>query len=142
LTPESDAPEGQTWHTYPPVEMPSVDGVVAALTRPETWPDYAIELGRFTPLRRGGLHGQVFEIDVAAGTESGRPIFTRGYVTITRLVTPDDPEALRADFDELETGLARYGRTNRAPSPRTASRSSDSISPRTRATSWAPATTG
>jgi hypothetical protein len=110
LTPESDAPEGQTWHTYPPVEMPSVDGVVAALTRPETWPDYAIELGRFTPLRRGGLHGQVFEIDVAAGTESGRPIFTRGYVTITRLVTPDDPEALRADFDELETGLARYGK--------------------------------
>jgi len=30
-------------------------------------------------------------------------------VTITRLVTPDDPEALRVYFDELETGLARYG---------------------------------
>jgi hypothetical protein len=86
-----------------------VEGVVGALTRPETWPDYASELGRFTPLRPGGLAGQTFEIEVAAGTESGRPIFTRGYVTITQLVTPDDPEALRAYFDALEAGLARYG---------------------------------
>jgi hypothetical protein len=109
LTPESAPPEQQMWHTYPPVEMPSIEGVVGALTRPETWPDYASELGRFTPLRPGGLDGQTFEIEVAAGTESGRPIFTRGYVTITRLVTPDDPDALRAYFDELEAGLARYG---------------------------------
>ena len=46
---------------------------IGALTRPETWPDYASELGRFTPLRPGGLAGQTFEIEVAAGTESGRP---------------------------------------------------------------------
>ena len=46
---------------------------------------------------------------MAAGTESGRPIFTRGYVTITRLVTPDDPDALRTYFEELEAGLAEYG---------------------------------
>jgi hypothetical protein len=109
LTPETAPPEHQTWHTYAPVEMPSVEGVVGALTRPETWPDYASELGRFTPLRAGGLLGQTFEIEVAAGTETGRPIFTRGYVTITRLVTPDDPEALREYFDEVEDGLARYG---------------------------------
>ncbi|MBV9811079.1 MAG: hypothetical protein JO286_28215 [Solirubrobacterales bacterium] len=109
LTPESAPPEQQTWHTYPPVEMPSVDGVVGALTRPETWPDYASEIGRFTPLRPGGLGGQTFEIEVAAGTESGLPIFTRGYITITRLATPDDPEALRDYFEELESGLARYG---------------------------------
>ena len=109
LTPASGPPDSQMWHTYPPVEMPSVEGVVGALTRPETWPDYASELGRFTPLRPGGLAGQTFEIEVAAGTESGRPIFTRGYVTITQLVTPDDPDALRAYFDELEAGLARYG---------------------------------
>ncbi len=109
LTPESAPPEQQMWHTYPPVEMPSVERVVDALTRPETWPDYASELGRFTPLRAGGLNGQTFEIEVAAGTEWGRPIFTRGYVTITRLVTPDDPDALHAYFDELEAGLARYG---------------------------------
>lgn len=109
LTPESAPPEEQTWHTYPPVEMPSVEGVIGALTRPETWPDYASELGRFTPLRARGLDGQTFEIEVMAGTESRLPIFTRGYVTITRLVTPDDPDALRTYFEELESGLARYG---------------------------------
>lgn len=109
LTPESAAPERQTWHTYPPVEMPSAEAVVDALTRPETWPDYASELGRFTPLRAGGLGGQMFEIDVAAGTEPGRPIFTRGYVTITELVTSEDPDRLRTYFGELEDGLARYG---------------------------------
>lgn len=109
LTPESGPPERQTWHTYPPVAMPSAQRVVDALTRPETWPDYASEIGRFTPLRAGGLAGQTFEIEVAAGTESGRPIFTRGYVTITTLVTSEDPAALRAYFDAVEDGLARSG---------------------------------
>lgn len=109
LTPESAPPEEQTWHTYPPVRMPSAAAVIEALTRVETWPDYASEIGRFTPLRAGGLNGQTFEIEVAAGTDSGRPIFTRGYVTITALVTPDDPEALAAWFAALEDGLARYG---------------------------------
>jgi hypothetical protein len=110
LTPESAPLEEQTWHTYPPVRMPSAAGTVDALTRVETWPDYASEIGRFTPLRAGGLDGQTFEIEVAAGTDSGRPIFTRGYVTITTLVTPDDPEALAAYFAALEDGLARYGK--------------------------------
>jgi hypothetical protein len=109
LTPESVPLEEQVWHTYPAVEMPSAEAVIGALTAPETWPDYASEIGRFTPLRPGGLPDQTFEIEVAAGTASGRPIFTRGYVTITKLVTPDDPAALRAYFDELEEGLARYG---------------------------------
>jgi hypothetical protein len=109
LTPERAPKEEQVWHTYPPVEMPSVEAVLGALTRPETWPDYASEIGRFTPLREGGLPGQTFEIEVAAGTDSGRPVFTRGYVTITTLVTPDDPEALERWFAELEDGLARYG---------------------------------
>lgn len=108
LTPESTAPERQTWHTYPAVRMPSAEAVVDGLTRPETWPDYASEIGRFTPLRPGGLLGQTFEIEVAAGTQAGLPVFTRGYVTITTLVTPDDP-ALRAWVDALEDGLARYG---------------------------------
>jgi hypothetical protein len=110
LTPESGPPEEQVWHTYPPVEMPSAEAVIGALTRPETWPDYASEIGRFTPLRPGGLLDQTFEIEVAAGTESGRPMFTRGYVTITKLVTPDDPEALAAWFEALEDGMARYGK--------------------------------
>ena len=109
LTPEAAAPEKLVWHTYPPVEMPSAEAVIAALTRPETWPDYASEIGRFTPLRAGGLAGQTFEIEVAAGTGAGLPIFTRGYVTITELVTPADPAALKAWFDALELGLATYG---------------------------------
>ena len=109
LTPESAPAEQQVWHTYPPVEMPSAEAVIAALTKPETWPDYSSEIGRFTPLRPGGLADQTFEIEVAAGTGSGRPIFTRGYVTITKLVTPDDPEAVRAWFDALEHGLERHG---------------------------------
>lgn len=109
LTPESAPPEQQTWHTYPPVRMPSAEAVVDALTRPETWPDYASEIGRFTPLRPGGLAGQTFEIEVAAGTDAGLPVFTRGYVTITQLVTPDDPDALAAWFEALETGMAEYG---------------------------------
>ncbi len=109
LTPESAPPSAQTWHTYPPVRMPSAQVVIDALTVPETWPDYASEIGRFTPLRSGGLDGQTFEIDVAAGTGSGRPVFTRGYVTITKLVTPDDPEALQAWVAALEDGLERFG---------------------------------
>ena len=110
LTPERSPVSEQVWLTYPPVEMPSAEGVIAALTAPETWPDYGSEIGRFTPLRRGGLDGQVFEIEVAAGTGTGRPMFTRGYVTINRLVTPDEPDALRAYFDAVEQGMRDYGR--------------------------------
>jgi hypothetical protein len=40
----------------------------------------------------------------------GRPIFTRGYVTITTVVSGEDPEALRRYIDELNDGLARFGR--------------------------------
>jgi hypothetical protein len=109
-TPPEAPGREQTWHTYPAVEMPSSDDVIAALARPETWPDYASALGRFTPLRRGGLAGQTFEIEVVAGAARGRPIFTRGYVTITTLVTREDPDALRRYIDELNDGLARFGR--------------------------------
>jgi hypothetical protein len=109
-TPPEAPGREQTWHTYPAVEMPSSAAVIAALGRPETWPDYASALGRFTPLRRGGLAGQTFEIEVVAGAAQGRPIFTRGYVTITTLVSGEDPEGLRRYIDELNDGLARFGR--------------------------------
>lgn len=109
LTPECAPPVEQVWHTYPPVLMPSAEGVIAALTTPETWPDYASEIGRFTPLRRGGLDGQTFEIEVAVGTGAGWPMFTRGYVTITRLVTADDQTGMRVYIDELEQGMRDYG---------------------------------
>jgi hypothetical protein len=117
LTAESAPLEEQTWHTYDPVEMPSAEGVIDALTRPETWPDYASEIGRFTPLRAGGLAGQTFEIEVAANTRTSLPVFTRGYVTITSLVTPDDPGALRGWFEGLEDGLRRYGDDSSRPLP-------------------------
>ena len=109
-TPPEAPGREQIWHTYPAVEMPSSEEVIAALGRPETWPDYASALGRFTPLRRGGLAGQTFEIEVVAGAAQGRPIFTRGYVTITTLVSGEAPEALRRYIDELNDGLARFGR--------------------------------
>ncbi len=109
LTPPTAPGEEQNWHTYSPVEVPSAERVTAALLATETWPDYATEVGRFTALRSSPLLGQTFEIEVAAGTESGRPVFQRGYVTITDLVTRDDPAALRRYFDELEDGLARFG---------------------------------
>ena len=109
LTPGTASPERQTWHTYPPVPVPSADGVIAALSRPETWPDYASELGRFTPVRSGGLAGQTFEIEVAAGTDRGRPVYVRGYVTITRLLSNAAPDELRDYVDRLNEGLFRHG---------------------------------
>ena len=110
LTPGIAPGREQTWHTYPPVPVPSADRVTAALLATETWPDYASELGRFTPLRTSSLPGQTFEIEVAAGAAAGRPVFTRGYVTITRLVTADAPAELATYVDELNDGLARFGR--------------------------------
>ena len=109
LTPERAPLKEQMWQTYPPVELPPAESVIPALTAPETWPDYATEIGRFTPLRRGGLAGQTFEIEVAAATGAGWPIFSRGYATITRLVTPDDPAGLCDYIDELEQGMRDYG---------------------------------
>ena len=57
----------------------SIAGRDAALARPETWPDYASETGRSTPLRPGGLDWQTFEIEVAAATGTPRPLFTRAF---------------------------------------------------------------
>jgi hypothetical protein len=108
-TPPSGPEREQTWHTYPPVPVPSAERVVAALLRTETWPDYASAIGRFTPVRDSGLLGQTFEIEVAALLAPG-PIFTRGYVTVTRLVTADDQGALDVYVTELHEGLARFGR--------------------------------
>jgi hypothetical protein len=111
VTPPAAPPVEQTWHTYPPVAMPSSAAVLEALSATETWPDYPSEVGRFTPLRTGGLPGQTFEIEVAAGTAAGRPLFTRGYVTISHVVSAlDDETALRAYIDELNDGLRRFGR--------------------------------
>ncbi len=110
LTPPSTSSPEQVWHTYPPVAMPGVDQVAAAVTRPETWPDYASELGRFTPVRPGGLDGQTFEIEVVGQPTTRTPVWLRAYVTVTRLVTASDPEGLAAYVTELNDGLARFAR--------------------------------
>src|SRR5829696_6483574 len=110
LTPPEAPAVQQTWHTYPPVAVPSPEGVVDALSATERWPDFATEVGRFTALRAGGLAGQTFEIEVAAGTAGGRPVFTRGYVTITRLVSAQaDAGELQAYVDDLNDALVRFG---------------------------------
>ena len=110
LTPARADPHARTWHTYRPVRVPSAAAVTEALAAPEAWPDLATAIGRFTPVRPTGLAGQTFEIEVAAGAEAGRPVFTRGYVTVTELHTSEaDGAALRAYVAELNEGLVRYG---------------------------------
>ena len=108
LAPERCAPDLQTWNSYPAVEVPSADAVLTALASCERWPDYATAVGRFAPLCTGGLIGQVFEIEMATGTGPGAPVAARAHVTVTKLLTPSDPGALRAWFAELEDSLARY----------------------------------
>lgn len=109
LAPERGPVERRLWRPHPAVEMPSADAALGALARTEAWPDYASEVGRLTPLRSGGLRGQTFEVELVAGTTSGRPIISRGFVSITSFLTTSDPAALRRWFTELEDGLARCG---------------------------------
>jgi hypothetical protein len=53
--------------------------------------------------------GQTFEIEVVAGAGHGRPVFQRGYVTVTTLVGRGDEPALRRYFEEVEHRLASFG---------------------------------
>jgi len=109
LTPPTAPGREQTWHTYPPVPVSSAERVIAALSRVETWPDYAAEVGRFTPLRSCGLAGQTFEIEVVAHPTSRTPVFTRGYVTIENLVTRDNRADLDAYVAALNDKMTRFG---------------------------------
>jgi hypothetical protein len=117
LTPPRLPADRQVWHTYAPVSVPSAEGVVALLTRPEVWPDFATEIARFTPLRPSGLAGQTFEIEVMTQLAPRVPAYTRGCVTITRLETADDPVPLRAYVDELNEAMVRIGRDEPAVVP-------------------------
>lgn len=107
--PIAPGPE-QTWNAYPPVEVADAEATAAALQRPETWPDYASEIGRFTPLRSGGLEGQSFEIEVTGRPTARTPVYLRAYVTATQVVRRDTPDTLAAYLDEVADGLARFGR--------------------------------
>jgi hypothetical protein len=106
LTPPTRPLDEQVWHTYPPVELPDAAAAVEAILAVEHWPDYMSELGRFTPLRRTGLDGQTFEIEVVGFPSPRTPVFTRGYVTIHDLVTAADPPALARWVDDLRAGFA------------------------------------
>ncbi len=110
LTPPVAPLAQQTWHTYDPVAVSRPDALPRLIARPETWPDYASELGRFTPVRRGGLLGQTFEIDVVARVVPRAPLSTRGYVTVTRQADRSDERELRAYMEEANESLARYGK--------------------------------
>ena len=64
----------------------SAPRTLAALARPETWPDYASDLGRFTAVRSGGLAGQTFEIEVISALTPRTPAILRGYVSVDALL--------------------------------------------------------
>lgn len=84
-------------HLYDPVALGSAEAAAALLAQPERWPDFASETGRFTPLRPGGLEGQTFEIEVVVASMPV-PLYTRGYVTATRVGEPEPwtvPEGAR-----------------------------------------------
>ncbi len=101
----------QVWHTYDPVPIDSAQRTLAALARPETWPDYASDLGRFTAVRSGGLAGNTFEIEVISAFTPRTPAILRGYVTVTRFFTHADHEAeLEHYASRLSELMVRYGR--------------------------------
>ena len=72
----------------------SAQRTLAALARPQTWPDYGSDLG---PLHRRaqprGLAGQTFEIEIISALSPRTPAILRGYVTVTRFFTRDDAPA-------------------------------------------------
>lgn len=110
ITPPIAAPERQTWHTYRPVEIQDTDRALAGLMQPETWPDYGSQLGRFTPVRAGGLAGQTFEIEIVGLPETAALVVVRAYVTCTLVLTAtDDAVALDAHVENVNAGLAGVG---------------------------------
>jgi len=111
LTPPARDRTEQVWHTYSPVPIASASRTLAALARPETWPDYGSDLGRFTAVRSGGLAGQTFEIEIISALSPRTPAILRGYVTVTRFLTrDDDPRDLEAYAARLSELMVRYGR--------------------------------
>jgi len=111
LTPPARDRTEQVWHTYSPVPIASASRTLAALARPETWPDYGSDLGRFTAVRSGGLAGQTFEIEIISARSPRTPAILRGYVSVTRFLTrDDDPRDLEAYAARLSELMVRYGR--------------------------------
>jgi hypothetical protein len=101
----------QVWHTYDPVPISSAARTLDALSRPETWPDYGSDLGRFTAVRSGGLDSQTFEIEVISALTPRTPAILRGYVSVTRYFTREHHESdLEHYAGRLSELMVRYGR--------------------------------
>jgi hypothetical protein len=110
-TPPSRPRNEQVWHTYNAVRIDSPQRTLAALLQPHTWPDYGTDIGRFTPVRSGGLERQTFEIEVISALASRAPMILRGYVSVTRLLSREhDAEALDAYAARLSELMVRFGR--------------------------------
>ena len=101
----------QVWHTYDPVPIESSRRTIAALSQPQTWPGYASDVGRFTPVRGGGLVRQTFEIEIISAFTPRTPAILRGYVSVSRLLTRDEhEEELDAYAARLSELIVRFGR--------------------------------
>jgi hypothetical protein len=117
LTPPEASAAEQIWSTYPPVEVADAAATLAALEAVDQWPEYGSELGRFTALRRGGLRGQTFEIEVIGFPSPRTPVLMRAYVTVDQLATAkEDEEARDAWLTQLRLGFAAR-RDEAAPIP-------------------------
>ncbi|GGI06931.1 hypothetical protein [Egicoccus halophilus] len=118
ITPPQSPAAEQTWHTYPPVllgDEAAAGRALELLTQPQTWPDYGSSLGRFTPVRSGGLDGQTFEIEVLGEPVGPIPVLLRAYVTVTELLTAGD--ALDGYTARLNETFARYAPFDPDPLP-------------------------
>ena len=121
-TPPERPQREQVWHTYDPVPVASADAVIAALSRPERWPDFGTDIGRFTAVRSTGLDGQTFEIEVMTALMPRTPAVVRAYVTVTTLLTrAEDPAGLDAYVAGLNERMVRIGRDEPPPVPDAAS---------------------
>ena len=89
-------PADQVWHTYAPVRACVGRRASSRCSRaPRCGPTSRPSSAASRPLRPGGLAGQTFEIEIMTPFAPRFPAYTRGYVTITRLETADDPAGLR-----------------------------------------------
>ncbi len=103
------------WHAYAAVEVPDPEATLAAVRDPARWPDAGTALGRFTALRRGGLFGQTFEIEVTALPLPRLPVFARGYVTCTGVL--EDRPALDDWARRLNAAVAAAAPEDPQPVP-------------------------
>jgi len=108
----------QVWHTYAPLPVASTAAALAELSQPQRWPDFGTAIGRFTPVRSGGLAGQTFEIEVFTTLLPRAAAIIRAYVSVTKLLLRDaGAQELDAYVADLNEKMLRAGRDEPAPVP-------------------------